>query len=146
MSLAPGGLGNPNEKWNWLLCFIYKRDVKPVERAHKVRILIGPEGPEAMEEILWMTFFPSAYDPSTSNVLDDTSANLEFETFYRDRIRKLLLVRGGSRYFAKANYDITRLAYLVKVFPDARFIVPIREPMTHIASLRKQHNLFLSRR
>jgi hypothetical protein len=43
---------------------------------------------------------------------------------------------------AKANYDSTRHGYLLKLFPDARFIVPIREPVWHVASLMKQHRLF----
>jgi hypothetical protein len=51
-------------------------------------------------------------------------------------------VRAGSRYLAKANYKVTRLESLVKLFPDARFVVPTREPLHHIASLQTQHHLF----
>src|SRR5690606_23975462 len=40
------------------------------------------------------------------------------------------------------NYNLTRLRYLRKLFPDARFIVPIRDPEWHVASLMKQHRLF----
>jgi hypothetical protein len=29
------------------------------------------------------------------------------------------------------------------LFPDARFVIPVREPKTHIASLAKQHRLFV---
>jgi len=128
--------------WNWFLGFMPQGDTEPVERAHQDRIRITPKSPEAMEEILWMTFFPAIHDPTASNVLDDRTQHPAFEAFYRDHIRKLLLVRGGSRYLAKANYDITRLAYLLKLFPDARFVVPIRDPVHHVASLQKQHRLF----
>ena len=68
--------------------------------------------------------------------------NPDFEAFYRDHLRKLLLLRGGERYLAKGNYNITRLGYLLRLFPDARFVVPIRAPLWHIASLMKQHRLF----
>jgi len=60
----------------------------------------------------------------------------------RDHIRKLLLISGRSRYAAKENYNLTRLAYLLKLFPDARFVLPVRRPREHIASLIKQHQLF----
>ena len=74
----------------------------------------------------------------------DTS-NPAFERFYTDHIRKLLLVRGGARYVAKANYNVTRMPYLRRLFPDARFVVPVREPASQIASLIKQHALFSRR-
>ncbi|MGD2063889.1 MAG: sulfotransferase [Nitrospirota bacterium] len=128
--------------WNWFLGFMPEGDVEPVERAHKDRIRITPKSPEAMEEVLWMTFFPDIHDPGASNLLDGRTRDEAFESFYRDHIRKLLLVRGGSRYLAKANYNLTRLEYLLKLFPDARFVVPIRDPVHHVASLQKQHGLF----
>jgi hypothetical protein len=128
--------------WNWFLGFMPQGDAQPVERAHQDRIRITPKSPEAMEEILWMTFFPTLHDPGASNVLDERTHQPAFEAFYRDHIRKLLLVRGGSRYLATANYNVTRLEYLLKLFPDARFVVPIREPVHHVASLQKQHRLF----
>jgi hypothetical protein len=55
--------------WNWLLDRIPTREVRPVERTHLDGIMVMPDSPEAMEEILWMTFFPSLHDPGTSNVL-----------------------------------------------------------------------------
>jgi hypothetical protein len=128
--------------WNWFLGFMPQDQAEPVERAHQDRIQITPKSPEAMEEVLWMTFFPTIHDPATSNVLDHRTEQPAFEAFYRDHIRKLLLVRGGRRYLAKANYNVTRLEYLLKLFPDARFVVPIRDPVHHIASLQKQHRLF----
>jgi hypothetical protein len=128
--------------WNRAFAQIYRSDAPAVERAHKDRILITPDSPEAMEEVLWMRFFPQRHDPDTSQVLDAATRNPAFEDFYRDHIRKILLIRGGRRYLAKGNYNITRLAYLARLFPDARFVVPVRDPLTHVASLAKQHRLF----
>lgn len=118
--------------------------IEAVERAHKDRIKVTPSSPEAMEEVLWMAFFPHLHDPNRSQVLDATTSAPAFEEFYRAHIKKLLMIRDGRRYLAKANYDVTRLAYLHKLFPDARFIVPVREPLWHVASLVKQHRLFVA--
>jgi hypothetical protein len=128
--------------WNRAFSSIYRGDAAPVERAHKDRILVTPDSPEAIEEVLWMRFFPGRHDPHVSQVLDAATSNPAFEAFYRDHLRKILMIRQGRRYLAKGNYNVTRLAYLAKLFPDARFIVPVREPRGHVASLAKQHRLF----
>ncbi|QKP78813.1 sulfotransferase [Methyloligella sp. GL2] len=128
--------------WNWFVDKASRREAAPAERAHKDRLKVTPESPEAFEEVLWMNFFEGLHGGGADEVLDEETSNPEFEAFYRDHIRKILMIRGGARYLAKANYHVTRLAYLHKLFPDARFVVPIRDPVWHIASLMKQHSLF----
>ncbi len=76
-------------------------------------------------------------------MLDESTGNPDFEQYYADHIRKLLAVRNAPRYLAKGNYNISRLAYLHRLYPDARFLVPVRDPQQHIASLAKQHRLFI---
>ena len=114
----------------------------PAERAHKDGIVVTEDSPEAFEEPLWTAFFPKLHDPETSAFLDGDTSHPTFEPFYRDHIRKILMVRGGKRYLSKGNYNLTRLAYLQKMFGDARFVIPLRTPAWHIASLIKQHRLF----
>jgi len=128
--------------WNRYLDCVPKKKEVLSERAHKDRILVTSDSPEAMEEILWMTFFPDSLGSKRSSVLNESVENPVFESFYRNHIKKILLIRGGKRYVAKGNYNITRIPYILKIFPDARFVVPIREPHAHIASLLKQHRLF----
>ena len=128
--------------WNRLLERMPKRPSGPAERTHQDGIEVTADSPEAFEEVLWMAFFDHLHDPSRPNVLDGTTSHPAFEAFYRAHIRKLLRVRGGQRYLAKGNYNLTRLDYLLKLFPDARFVVPVRDPAWHIASLMKQHRLF----
>ena len=128
--------------WNRLLDRLPKKKLEPVERSHLDGILVTAESPEAFEEVPWMAFFPLLHDPKTNNVLDEQNGNPAFERFYRDHLRKVLLTRGGRRYLAKGNYNLTRLAYLLKLFPDARIVLPLRRPVQHIASLMKQHRLF----
>lgn len=128
--------------WNRFLDRTPLRAEPPAERAHADGIRVTRESPEAFEEVLWMSFFPGLHEPGRSAVLDAATHNPAFEAFYRDHVRKLLLLRGGRRYVSKGNYNITRLEYLLRLFPDARFVIPIRDPVWHIASLIKQHRLF----
>ena len=112
------------------------------ERAHGDRLQVTQDSPEAMEEPLWMAMFPDVHNPDASNVLDRTTNHPRFEQYYRDHVRKLLLVRERPRYLAKGNYNLTRLAYMQKIEPSAKFVVVVRNPRDHIASLIKQHRLF----
>jgi hypothetical protein len=128
--------------WNRLLERMPKREVPPAERTHRDGIAVGPTSPEAFEEVLWMAFFPHLHQAPQSEVLGDETSHPDFEAFYREHIRKLVRVRRGRRYLSKGNYNVTRLEYLQKLFPDARFVIPVRDPVWHIASLMKQHALF----
>ena len=114
----------------------------PTERAHGDRLMVTPSSPEAMEEMLWMACLENLHDPQHNQVLDGSQRFSEFDRIYIDHLRKLLLVRKRSRYASKGNYNLTRLGYLKSLFPEARFLVPIREPVGHIASLMKQDTLF----
>lgn len=128
--------------WDRLFARMSSSHVAEAERAHGDGIMVTPDSPEAMEEVVWMAFFDHLHAVGRSHVLDADAANPKFDQFYRDHIRKMLLARGGARYVAKGNYNVTRLDYLLHLFPDARFVVPVRAPEGHIASLVKQHALF----
>jgi len=128
--------------WNRFLELVPQRDVRPRERPHQDGIEITPESPEAMEEPIWMRYFPRSHDPSAPNLLGRETRNEEFAEVYRRHIRKILLVRNGRRYLAKGNYNVARLAYIQALFADARFVVPIRHPLGHVASLARQHHNF----
>ncbi len=114
----------------------------PRERPHADRMLINSESPDAVEEMVWMAFFPHCHDPSRSSLLGAADRHPAFETWYRAHIRKLLLVEGANRYAAKNNYHIARISYLLRLFPEARFLLPVREPASHIASLVRQQHVF----
>jgi len=127
---------------NYLLQKTRREVPVPTERAHRDRIQVSNDSPEAVEEVLWMHFFPGQHDPVRSQVLGPENRDPEFDAFYRDHIRKLLAVRGANRYLAKGNYNVARISYLLSLFPDARFLIPVRDPVHHVASLMKQHELF----
>ncbi len=128
--------------WNRFLDAVPRRAQPPGERAHRDGLMMTPESPEAMEEMVWTAFFPRAHDPGVSLVLDSSAGHEAFERFYRDHIRKILLMRNGHRYVCKNNYNVARRSYLLRLFPDCRFVVPVRGPVSHAGSLIKQHRLF----
>lgn len=128
--------------WNALRARLPLPAQPPVERAHRDRLRVTADSPEAFEETLWMHFFEGRHEPSVDQVLARDCDNAAFEAFYTAHIRKLLAVRRARYYVAKANYNLTRMGYLLRLFPDARFIVAVREPLAHVASLVKQDRLF----
>jgi hypothetical protein len=113
-----------------------------IERPHMDRIKITRESPDAFEEPIWQHFFPFLYDPEALHQLDSDITNTAFEKFYREHIRKILLIRKGSRYLSKGNYNLTRIEYISSIFPDARYLIPIRHPLRHVESLVRQHRIF----
>jgi len=127
---------------NYLLQKTRREQPATRERAHQDRIQVSNDSPEAVEEVLWMHFFPKCHTETQPNTLGRQVSNPAFEDFYRDHIRKLLLVRNRRRYLAKGNYNLGRFLYIQKLFPDARFLIPCRNPLNHIASLVKQHRFF----
>jgi hypothetical protein len=112
------------------------------ERAHRDGVMMTLESPEALEEMIWMAFFPRAHDPALDNRLGTGDNHPAFEAFYDAHLRKLMLAEGVGRYVAKANYHLTRMPYLLRLYPDARFLVPVREPAAHVASLVRQQQWF----
>jgi hypothetical protein len=128
--------------WNRFLELSGARGADPEERAHQDGVVVDRDSPEAFEEVLWMSFFAHLHDPTRNQVLDERTHHPAFERFYGDHIRKLLWLRGGRRYVSKGNYNVTRLAYLQKMFPDVRLVVPVRNPVGHVESLMRQHARF----
>jgi hypothetical protein len=58
--------------------------------------------------------------------------------FYRDCVRRQLLLNGGERiHLSKNPVFAGRIAALIETFPDARFVVPMRHPGETIPSLLK---------
>lgn len=128
--------------WNAVITLNPLRDTSLRERTHGDGMQITPDSPEAMEEMLWMAFFPHCHDEAHTQVMGAESVHPAFEHFYRQHIQKLLLARKAQRYAAKGNYNITRMAYLASLHKDARFLIPVRHPASHIASLKRQHERF----
>ncbi len=115
---------------------------KPVPRIHRDRIEVTRDSAEMGEEILWEHFFPYIHDEKNYSVLDSTTSNPAFARFYMEHLKKLALVRGRSRYVSKAIMCVVRMQYLRRMFPDARFLLYVRNPFDHIASILKQDRIW----
>lgn len=126
--------------WDFINKFA-PRAAKKVERAHKDRIMIDMNSPEALDEIIWMSFFDHLHEPAANNILDGDVEAPKFQEFFKDTILKLLALRKAKRYVSKNNANTARVGFIQKMYPDARFVIPVRDPVTHIYSLIKQHKL-----
>ena len=128
----------------WWNCYLERTPTPriPVERPHGDGIMITRESPEGIEEPLWCGWFPDLHTLPYGHQRPSSRRAEQFEGFYRSHIRKLLLIRGGQRYLAKNNYLLPRADWVWQMFPDAELIVPVRHPLSHIASLVRQHQRF----
>lgn len=110
----------------------------PQERPHHDGLMMRPGNPEAVEEIFWISGFAGRHDEHETHLLTAEQWRTDFNKFYCDQIKKLLIARKKNRYVTKNNYCVTRLQYLKRLFPDARFVVLVRDPRLHMISYLKQ--------
>lgn len=87
----------------------------------------------------WITKLPYMGDLDFYHV-DDWPARKRrrLMRFYRDCIRRQLVLNGGDRiHLSKNPVFAGRVGSLIEAFPDARFVVPLRNPYETIPSLLK---------
>lgn len=118
------------------------------ERAHGDGILIGPDSPEAFEEVLWLARFPGHF--ATDGIRLWTQPEPKFAAELADHMRRILLLRRGeaaasARYVSKNNANIARLPLLRAAFPEAQVLVPLRDPLAQARSMHRQHLRFAER-
>ena len=104
--------------------------------------------PEALEEIVWKTFWRDHYK---TDVIEPWRGigDSDFADFFKSHIRKIVAIRypddsAGRRYVSKNNLNIARLDALLEMFPGCIILIPFREPLQHAASLLNQHERFLA--
>jgi hypothetical protein len=116
------------------------------ERAHGDGLMVASDSPEAFEEMIWKHFWPRHYGKDRIEPWS-TCDDPEFLDFLHSHLKKIVALRANGdeamRYLSKNNLNISRLGCLPRVLPDAKFVVPFREPLQHAASLLKQHRAFL---
>lgn len=126
----------------------FQRTVESQERAHGDGMQINPDSPEALEEVVWKTFWQKHYQ-SDRIIPWDIEEKEEFNEFFHSHLRKIILLRrqnpvnGSVRYISKNNANIARIPLLKRLFPQATIIVPFRHPLEHAHSLLQQHLNFL---
>ncbi|WP_347311852.1 sulfotransferase [Defluviimonas sp. SAOS-178_SWC] len=110
------------------------------ERAHGDGIEVDTQSPEALDEVYWRVFDGKAYIGADGLMPHDPDDDLI--DGYRDLIRLVLRKTGKTRYVSKNNNNILRLRALADAMPEAEFLVPLRRPLDHAASLLGQHARF----
>jgi len=122
---------------------------KERERTHSDGLKINFDTPEAFEEVIWKHYFKDKYSKNLIHLTDQENENEEFELFFHSHIKKIILNSISSkkrlemRYVSKNNANISRIKYISKIFKDAFFIVPVRNPVEQVRSLMRQHENFL---
>jgi hypothetical protein len=121
------------------------------ERAHGDGMEVSVESPEAFEEAIWLNHLSDAYVRDNRLLpLGAEAVDSEFKTAFTDLIRKLIVAHTGDtistglRYLSKNNANISRVAAIQRLFPDASVLVCFRHPFTHCRSLAAQHERFLA--
>ena len=121
-----------------------RRNGIEIERAHGDGMTIGFDSHEAFEEVLWRAYWPHKYleDRILTWEAKERDPHDEFDGFFRSHIRKLLILRGATRYVSKNNANVSRIPKLLSMFPDATVLVPFRRPVDHAVSMWRQHQNF----
>ena len=124
---------------------IFYVGIKNKERVHGDNLIVGPNSPDPFEEIIWKKNLKKNYLNCKTQFLSKKFSNKILETKLKENINKILYVRGKKRrYLSKGNYNITRIEYILKLFPDAKIIICIRQPCIQSISLTKVHKRFLN--
>ena len=112
----------------------------PRERAHGDGIVIDADSPEALDEVFWRVFAGHEYLADDALVPHEPDA-ATLDDFVR-YLRLIMRRHGRARYLAKNNNTLLRLPALLRRFPRSTFLMVVREPLAHAASLLAQHRRF----
>ena len=86
-------------------------------------------------EWVWAQAGKDLWDPACTDLTADAAfTNPAFEVALRSIIQRHLLVQGARRFLNKNPIHLLRLEYLHKLFPDARFVYIVRDPVATVLS------------
>lgn len=127
----------------------FRKAEKRRQRAHADGMEIGFDSPEALEEIVWKRFWPRKYGHTSIALWSAVDRDVDFEDFLQKHLAKIVALRSDAdtdksrrRYVSKNNANMARIDLIGALFPDARFLIPFRDPADHISSLLRQHQRF----
>lgn len=121
----------------------FQRTVQSTERAHGDGMQISADSHEALEEVVWKSFWQRHYQRDRL-IPWDYEQKPKFNQFFEAHLRKIILLRRHNpttnpRYVSKNNANIARTKLLRQLYPDSIIIVPFRNPLHHASSLLQQH-------
>jgi hypothetical protein len=111
-------------------------------------MFIDHESVESFEEVVWRSHWPEHYRGDRSPLWNDAKLVAAVRRALSPNMKKIVVLRrvqcpSVARYISKNNANLARLALLTAAFPEATILVPFREPAGQVASLMRQHQLFL---
>lgn len=110
------------------------------QRAHGDGVEVDYDSPEAFEEVFWrleLGDYPSEPAALTPQTVPPAAVD-SFRTY-----QQLVCQRhGATRYLAKNNNQILRLASLAPQTPETTYLVVFRDPLEQAFSLLNQHRRF----
>ncbi|MBB3229604.1 sulfotransferase [Halomonas stenophila] len=122
---------------------MFRKAGEKAERAHGDGIAVDFDSPEAFEEMIWMAFWREHYENECIRLWEVSDRDAEFEAFLSRHMQKLVAsTPDAKRYVSKNNASIARLPLLSAAFPEAQILIPIRDPASQVASLKRQHSRF----
>lgn len=110
------------------------------ERAHGDGLLVDYDSPEALEEVFWRVFCGRDY--LRADTLIPMEADEDVRAQFRRYVALILRDTPNARYLSKNNNNLLRLGSLSAAFPEAHILLPFRHPLSHAASLWRQHRHF----
>ena len=117
-----------------------KKSDNLIERFHNDGILINNNSPECLDEPFWLRSFP-LINEKYSQELNEISEKILHGYSYL--LHEHAYKKGFKRLLVKNNNNHQRLPFLSKKFPNAHFLLMVREPISHSISLLNQHLNFL---
>lgn len=110
------------------------------ERPHGDGIFEDLGSPEGLEEVFWRKELGHIYIRKEALLFHDVSPTVVERL---KRYQSLVCARYGlSRYLAKNNNLALRIRSLAPMTPDSCYLILFRNPLTHAASLLRQHQRF----
>ncbi len=123
----------------------FQKRAHMAERAHGDGVAVGFDSPEAFEDVVWMAFWKDHYRADRIEPWNSDRRDGAFKTYLDAYMAKVVAAKGppANRYLSKNNANVARIGLLHELYPDATFVVPVRQPWAQAASLLRQHEHFL---
>ena len=127
------------------------RQVARRQRAHGDGLEIDLNSPEAFDEVIWMLGWPRHYLADRIEPWQEDDETPDGRAMLDSAFRRVALLRSqrlleGRRvtmhYLSKNNANIARIPLLVRMFPQCKIVIALRQPEAHALSLMRQHENF----
>lgn len=125
-----------------------KKNLELVERAHRDKIYINLNSPEAFDEIFWKFQLKNNYIDTKYLNINFLKKN-DFDNFKifigHQIVKKQNHPNITPTYLSKNNNNILRIKSILEYLPKSLNVFMFRDPLQHAYSLKKQHIKFVKK-